>query len=63
MKDEAGKFVALKANADAALNECPTVKKVIVVQRTKSGEIHMQNGRMYGGIRRCQHRHKTLLRT
>lgn len=41
----AGKFVALKANADAALNECPTVKKVIVVQRTKSGEISMQNGR------------------
>jgi acetyl-CoA synthetase len=41
----AGKFVALKANADAALNECPSVKKVIVVQRTKSGEIHMQNGR------------------
>lgn len=41
----AGKFVALKSNADAALNECPTVKKVIVVQRTKSGEINMQNGR------------------
>ena len=41
----AGKFVALKANADAAINECPTVKKVIVVQRTKSGEINMQNGR------------------
>jgi len=41
----AGRFVALKSNADAALNECPTVKKVIVVQRTKSGEIHMQNRR------------------
>jgi acetyl-CoA synthetase len=41
----AGKFVALKANADAALNECPSVKKVIVVQRTKSGEINMQSGR------------------
>ena len=41
----AGKFVPLKANADAALNECPSVKKVIVVQRTKSGEINMQNGR------------------
>jgi acetyl-CoA synthetase len=41
----AGKFVALKSNADEALNECPTVKKVIVVQRTKSGEINMSNGR------------------
>ncbi|MGD0884563.1 MAG: acetate--CoA ligase [Thermodesulfovibrionales bacterium] len=41
----AGKFVALKANADEALNECPTVKKVIVVQRSKNGEINMQNGR------------------
>ncbi len=41
----AGKFVPLKANADEALNECPTVKKVIVVQRSKNGEINMQNGR------------------
>ena len=41
----AGKFVPLKANADAALNECPSVKKVIVVQRTRSGEINMQDGR------------------
>ena len=41
----AGKFVALKANADEALNECPTVKRVFVVQRSKSGEINMQNGR------------------
>ena len=41
----AGKFVTLKANADEALNECPTVKKVIVVQRSKNGEISMQNGR------------------
>ncbi|HYA26505.1 MAG TPA: acetate--CoA ligase [Thermodesulfovibrionales bacterium] len=41
----AGKFVPLKANADEALNECPTVKKVIVVQRSKSGEINMSNGR------------------
>jgi len=41
----AGKFVALKSNADEALNECPTVKKVIVVQRSKSGEISMSNGR------------------
>jgi acetyl-CoA synthetase len=41
----AGKFVALKSNADEALNECPTVRKVIVVQRSKSGEINMQNGR------------------
>ncbi len=41
----AGKFVALKSNADEALNECPTVKKVIVVQRSRNGEINMQNGR------------------
>ncbi|MGD1076060.1 MAG: acetate--CoA ligase [Thermodesulfovibrionales bacterium] len=41
----AGKFVALKSNVDEALNECPTVKTVIVVQRSKNGEINMQNGR------------------
>ncbi len=40
-----GKFVPLKANADAALLECPAVEKVIVVQRTKSGEISMENAR------------------
>ncbi len=41
----AGKFVGLKANADEALEECPTVEKMFVVQRTKSGETNMQNGR------------------
>ena len=30
----AGRQVALKANADAALQECPTVEKMIVVKRT-----------------------------
>jgi len=40
-----GKFVPLKANADEALDECPSVQKVIIVQRSKSGEINMQNGR------------------
>lgn len=29
-----GRFVPLKANADEALHECPTVEKVIVVKRT-----------------------------
>ncbi len=40
-----GKFVPLKANADEALEECPSIEKVLVVQRSKSGEINMQNGR------------------
>ncbi|MBI4688048.1 MAG: acetate--CoA ligase [Nitrospirae bacterium] len=40
-----GKVVALKANADEALHGCPTVEKVVVVQRTKSGEINMENSR------------------
>ncbi len=39
-----GKLVALKANADEALNECPTIQKMIVVQRT-SGDVAMENGR------------------
>jgi len=38
-----GRFVPLKANADEALKECPTVEKVIVVKRTDGLEI--QQGR------------------
>jgi acetyl-CoA synthetase len=40
----AGKCVPLKANSDAALEECPTVEKVIVVQRSL-GDIPMEEGR------------------
>ncbi len=40
-----GRFVPLKKNADEALNECPTVKNVIVVQRANSGKIDMEPGR------------------
>jgi len=40
-----GKFVPLKSNADEALLQCPTVQKVIVVQRSGSDKINMQNGR------------------
>jgi acetyl-CoA synthetase len=36
-----GRFVALKANADEAVQECPTVEKVIVVKRA-DGEIDME---------------------
>jgi acetyl-CoA synthetase len=39
-----GQTVALKANADAALESCPTVKTVIVSQRTH-GEVAMTEGR------------------
>ncbi|MDA8085038.1 MAG: acetate--CoA ligase [Nitrospiraceae bacterium] len=39
-----GKFVPLKANGDEAVEECPTVKKVIVVKRG-DGEVAMNNGR------------------
>ncbi|RMG01343.1 MAG: acetate--CoA ligase [Nitrospirae bacterium] len=39
-----GKHVPLKANADEALNECPTVKNVIVVKRS-GGNINFQEGR------------------
>jgi len=39
-----GKFVPLKANADEAIEECPTVEKVIVVKRG-DGEVAMDNGR------------------
>lgn len=40
----AGKKVPLKANVDAALKDCPSVKKVVVVQAT-GGAIAMQEGR------------------
>ncbi|MBE8219906.1 MAG: AMP-binding protein, partial [Alphaproteobacteria bacterium] len=39
-----GKTVPLKANCDAALAQCPQVKKVLVVKRT-GGDINMQTGR------------------
>ncbi len=37
-----GRFVPLKANADEALHECPTVKDVIVVQRAGTGKVNME---------------------
>ncbi|HET6365279.1 MAG TPA: AMP-binding protein, partial [Nitrospirota bacterium] len=40
-----GRFVPLKANADDALNECPTVKNVVVVQRAGTGKVNMEPGR------------------
>ncbi|MBI2173875.1 MAG: AMP-binding protein [Candidatus Omnitrophica bacterium] len=39
-----GKAVALKANTDAAMTECPSVKNVIVVRRTQDA-VTMQPGR------------------
>ncbi|MDP1759232.1 MAG: AMP-binding protein, partial [Thermodesulfovibrionales bacterium] len=36
-----GRFVPLKANADEALHECPTVEKMIVVRRT-DGNVDME---------------------
>jgi acetyl-CoA synthetase len=39
-----GKTVPLKANVDVALEQCPSVEKVIVVTRTGSG-VWMQDGR------------------
>ncbi len=39
-----GRQVPLKTNSDEALNECPTVEKVIVVKRT-DGEVDMEPGR------------------
>src|SRR4051812_20329386 len=39
-----GKTVPLKANADAALESCPTIRSAIVLRRT-GGEIPMQEGR------------------
>lgn len=40
-----GRQVALKANADVAVQECPTVEKMIVVSRTDSVGIDMEPGR------------------
>ena len=40
-----GRFVPLKANADEALHECPTIKDVIVVQRAGTGKVNMEPGR------------------
>jgi len=34
-----GRFVPLKANADEALHECPTVEKMIVVKRTDGADM------------------------
>jgi acetyl-CoA synthetase len=39
-----GRKVALKANADKALESCPTIKSVVVVKRT-SGAVDMKTGR------------------
>jgi acetyl-CoA synthetase len=38
-----GKLVSLKSNADTAVEECPTVEKMVVVQR--AGDIEMKDGR------------------
>ena len=35
-----GKLVPLKANADLAMNECPTVEKAIVVRRAEGAVMH-----------------------
>ncbi len=40
-----GRYVPLKANADEALNECPTVKTVIVVRRAGTGKVNMEPSR------------------
>ncbi len=40
-----GRHVPLKAAADGALNECPSVKSVIVVSRADKGAIDMEPGR------------------
>lgn len=39
-----GKNIPLKKNADAALKECPSIEKSIIVKRT-GGEVTMQDGR------------------
>lgn len=39
-----GKAIPMKANCDAALEKCPTVKDVIVVRRT-GGKVEMREGR------------------
>jgi acetyl-CoA synthetase len=40
-----GRIIPLKVNADESLNECPTVKNVIVVNRTGKDGIDMAPGR------------------
>ncbi|MEJ2682876.1 MAG: acetate--CoA ligase [Candidatus Sulfobium sp.] len=40
-----GRQVALKANADVAVQECPTVERMIVVSRTDGGGMDMEPGR------------------
>jgi acetyl-CoA synthetase len=40
-----GRFVPLKANADEALNECPSVKNAIIVRRAGTGKVNMEPGR------------------
>ena len=40
-----GKAVPLKANADEALKECPTVQKVFVVKHVEASDDVMQSGR------------------
>ena len=40
-----GRFVPLKASADEAILECPTVKDMIVVQRAGTGKVNMEPGR------------------
>ncbi|MBC8158908.1 MAG: acetate--CoA ligase [Alphaproteobacteria bacterium] len=46
-----GRPVPLKANADKALEKCPTIKSVVVVKRT-GGDINMAEGRdvWYGDV-------------
>ncbi len=40
-----GRYVPLKANADEAILECPTVKSMVVVQRAGTGKVNMEPGR------------------
>jgi acetyl-CoA synthetase len=40
-----GRFIPLKANADEALLECPTVTAMIVVQRAGTGKVNMEPDR------------------
>jgi acetyl-CoA synthetase len=40
-----GSVVPLKATADVALEECPTIERVLVLQRTGHGDVAMTDGR------------------
>jgi acetyl-CoA synthetase len=40
-----GRYVPLKANADEAILECPTIKNMIVVQRADTGKVNIEPGR------------------